>query len=102
MALSIAFLYGCGTAAKRIDPAGNEGLTTAHELNFKDWQNAAQQNINSLLASGTLSRTDGRKSIVMVSTVKNSTREHINTAILTNLMRKAILKVTTGLYYYGG
>ena len=91
-ALTTTLFFGCGTAARRIDTAGNEGLTSTHELNFKDWQDAAHKNINSLIESGVLSRNDGRKNIIMVSTVKNSTREHINTAILTNLIRKAILK----------
>ena len=85
-------LTGCGTAAHRIDPSGNRGITTVNELNFKDWQIAAEKGINSLLASGVLSRPDGRKTILMISTVKNSTTQHINTRILTDKIRQAVLR----------
>jgi len=66
-------LNACGTTAHRIDPDSNNSLITVGDINVKDWQIAAQKGINSLLASGVLNRDDGRKTIVMVSTVKNST-----------------------------
>ena len=83
---------GCGTAAHRIDPSGNRGLTTVNDINFKDWQIAAEKGIKSLLASGELNRADGRKTILMISTVKNSTTQHINTRILTDKIRQAVLR----------
>ena len=85
-------LSGCGTDPHRIDPSGNRGLTTVDDINFKDWQMTAAKAINSLLASGELSRQDGRKTILMISTVKNSTSQHINTRILTDKMRQAVLR----------
>jgi penicillin-binding protein activator len=85
-------LNGCGTDPHRIDTSGNRGLTTVDDINFKDWQMTASKAINSLLASGVLSRQDGRKTILMISTVKNSTSQHINTRILTDKMRQAVLR----------
>jgi uncharacterized protein (TIGR02722 family) len=87
-----ALLMGCGSSARRIDATGNEGIVSVNEVNFKDWQIAAEKGINSLLASGVLSRMDGRKTILMISTVKNSTTQHINTRILTDKIRQAILR----------
>jgi hypothetical protein len=86
------FLAGCGTAPHRIDPAGNQGLTTTHEINFKDWQIAAEKAINSLLKSGALNRADGKKAVLMVSRVKNKTTQHINTQFLTDKIRQAVLR----------
>lgn len=83
---------GCGSDPERIDPAGNRGLTTTHDINFKDWQNAAEACINSMLQSGVLTRPDGRKTVVMVSLVKNKTSQHIDTEILTDKIRQAILR----------
>jgi len=83
---------GCQYDSVRIDPASNAGLTTVDDINFKDWQIAAEKGVNSLLQSGVLRRPDGRKTIVMVSTVKNSTAQHINTNILTDKIRQAILR----------
>lgn len=87
-----ALLMGCGSSARRIDATGNEGIVSVNKVNFKDWQIAAEKGINSLLASGVLSRMDGRKTILMISTVKNSTTQHINTRILTDKIRQAILR----------
>lgn len=86
------FLSGCSPSTRRIDATGTEGLVTVDDINFKDWQIAAEKGIGSLLASGVLNRPDGRKTIMMVSTVKNSTNEHINTRILTDKIRQALLR----------
>jgi penicillin-binding protein activator len=90
--LVITLLYGCGTASHRIDASGNRGLTTTNDINFKDWQIAAEKCINSLIQSGVLHRSDGRKMIIMISSVKNKTLMHINTNILTDKIRQAILR----------
>jgi uncharacterized protein (TIGR02722 family) len=94
LALSAATLLisGCGTAAHRIDASSNNGLTTVDDINFKDWQIAAEKGITSLLSSGALNRKDGRKTILMISTIKNSTTQHINTRILTDKIRQAVLR----------
>ncbi len=88
----VMVLSACGTAAHRIDASGNSGLTTVDDINFKDWQIAAEKGITSLLSSGALNRDDGRKTILMISTIKNSTSEHINTRILTDKIRQALLR----------
>ena len=83
---------GCGTPARRIDASSNQGLVTVDDINFKDWQIAAEKGVNSLLSSGVLDRPDERKTIIMINTVKNSTLQHINTRILTDKIRQAILR----------
>jgi len=88
---TVIILNACGTDAHRIDPDSNNSLITVHDINVKDWQIAAQKGVNSLLASGVLNQENGRKTIVMVSTIKNSTTQHINTRILTDKIRQAIL-----------
>jgi uncharacterized protein (TIGR02722 family) len=90
--MSSLLFQGCGTDPHRIDASGNQGLTTTDDINFKDWQIAAEKSINSLLQSGVLTRKDNRKNVIMVSTVKNSTSRHINTRILTDKIRQAILR----------
>lgn len=67
-------------------------LTSTHRIDVKDWQTAALKSIDSLLESGALARTDGRKTVVMVGEVKNSTSTPVNTRILTDKIRQAILK----------
>jgi len=101
------FFAGCGSVAPhRIDPEGNQGLTTVNELNFKDWQMGASKCINSLLQSGVLDKSDGTKAILMISTIKNSTLQHVNVHQLTKDIRIALLRsgkaITTTAVSAGG
>ena len=89
-AVAAALLAGCGTSAHRIDPT-TEGVTTVSDVNTRDWQEVSAKAVNSLVASGALVRPDGRKSIVMINTIKNSTHSSIKTQLLTNKMRQALL-----------
>lgn len=93
-AAAAALLLGCGCAVAphRIDPASDQTLTSTHRIDVKDWQTAALKSIDSLLASGALNRADGRKTIVMVGEVKNNTSTPVNTRILTDKIRQAILR----------
>lgn len=89
-AVAAALLAGCGTSAHRIDPT-TEGVTTVSDVNTRDWQEVSAKAVNSLVSSGALVRPDGRKSIVMINTIKNSTHSSIKTQLLTNKMRQAML-----------
>jgi len=92
-ALSLAaLLASCGTDPHRIDPNGLEGITTVNDINAKDWQVAAESCVNSMLQSGAIDRTDGRKMIIMISGVKNATPLHVDARILTNMIRESLLK----------
>jgi len=92
LSISALLLSACGSAPKRIDATGNEGIVSIDNVDFKDWQIAAEKGIRSLLESGTLNRNDNRKNIIMISSVKNSTTQHINTRILTDKIRQALLR----------
>ena len=85
-------MTGCGSAPVRIDTASSQGITTVHQIDFKDWQIAAEKGISSMLESGAMKRADGRKTVLMVGNVKNSTRENVNTRILTDKIRQAVLR----------
>ena len=106
LAVTAILTGGCGSDPARIDAAGTGTLTTTNEINVKDWQIAAEKCVNSLLSSGTLLRNDGRKSVIMVSTVKNSTNQHIDIQILTQKIRTALLRsgqaITTTAVGAGG
>ena len=86
----LALLAGCGSPAKRIDPA-TQGVTTVRDINTRDWDDVATRAINSLVASGALVRPDGRKSVVMINEVVNRSGTRARTQILTNKIRQAML-----------
>ncbi len=90
--LGLMLAAGCGSGPVRIDPQSNQGLTTVDELNFKDFQVAAEKLTNSMLQSGVLKRTDNRKTILMISIIKNKTQQHLDANLLTDKIRKAVLR----------
>lgn len=89
-AVAVVIMTGCGTSAHRIDPV-TQGVTTVRDVNTRDWQEVSARAVNSLVASGALVRQDGRKSIVMINNIVNSTDRTIKTQLLTNKMRQAML-----------
>ena len=99
LAVASLLLSGCGgVAPHRFDPEGNKGLTTVNELNFKDWQMASSKCINSLLQSGVLDKKDGKKAVIMLSTIKNNTLQHVNVSQLTKDIRIALNKSGKALF----
>src|SRR5690625_7727599 len=94
-ALGILFLSGCKTV-RRVDPDTTEGLMTVHDLDFKDFQITAEGLINKLLSSGRLeSHTKDGPAVIMVSTIRNSTTQHIDTQLLTQRITIALDKSET-------
>ena len=93
---------GCASPAQIIGVDSDEALVTISELDPADWNRAAAENIDSLLASGALRRPDGKPAVVMVSRIRNYTTLHLESQILTDKIRRAILqsgqaKVTSAL-----
>ena len=84
---------GCASPARIIGVDSDEALVTISELDPADWNRAAAENIDSLLASGALRRPDGKPAVVTL---------HLESQILTDKIRRAILqsgqaKVTSAL-----
>ncbi len=90
-AVLLAVLTGCGTSAHYIEPGSAEALVTISEIDQADWTKAAANAANSLVASGALKRKDGKKPVVMISRIRNYTLQHIESKILVNKIRQAIL-----------
>ena len=81
---------GCASKVTYVDPSSNEGIATVGNVDTQDWGKAATDAINSLLKTDVLDRTDGRRSVIMISTIKNGTNEHIDTDLLTKKIRVAL------------
>ncbi len=82
---------GCASPARIIGIDSDEALVTVSGIDPADWQRAAEENIRSLLASGALRRTDGQQPVVMISRIRNYTMMHLESQILTDKIRRAIL-----------
>jgi len=92
LVLTALALTRCGgSEVTRRDPS-QPGLTTAHDLDFKDYQMAAESMINSLLTSAVFNRDDGLKPILSVYEIQNKTLQHLDTELLTGKIRIALNK----------
>ncbi len=95
LAIATIALAGCQSTTRvdRVEPGTTQGMATVNRLDFKDYQIAAEGLINKLLASG---RIDGyandKPAVMMVSTVKNSSMQHIDTQLLTQRITIALDK----------
>ena len=104
--LAAIALTGCGSDAHYIEPGGPEALITVSAVDPAEWRRVAGEAAQSLVASGALKRTDGMEPVVMIGRIRNYTLLHLETGLLTNQMRQAILasgqaKVTSATGYGG-
>lgn len=89
-----AVLVGCTNVdsnARRIDPKGNETITTVNQLDVQDATDAAGTMSESLLASGILGR-DGKPSIIAIDRYINNTSTQIDRDTVVKKIRVTLNK----------
>lgn len=94
-AVGVVALAGCQsrTHVERVEGDSTQGLATVDQLDFKDYQIAAEGLINKLLSSGRLDpHAEDEPAIMMVSTIRNSSMQHIDTQLLTQRITIALDK----------
>lgn len=101
---SIALLAGCGGGAKYVDSAGPNTVVTVTQINIQDWNQAADQMVQNLLASGVLDQSQRKPAVLAVSRIVNNTSQQVDTNLLTKKIRvalnqsgKAVTTTTVGL-----
>jgi len=94
--MSVSLLAaGCGSGAKRIDPQGNQTVTTTSDIDIQDWQDAATRLSQSLLESDALaSAGSGNPAIIATSLNKfvNNTTQHVDRDLLIKRIRIVLNK----------
>ncbi len=91
-----AALSGCGSSTVIIDENSNEDrVISIDQIGPKEWADAAAAGTRSLLGSNVLveyrAGHDNVRPRVMVSTVRNKTRQHIDVQLLTDRITEEIL-----------
>ncbi len=82
---------GCeSTNAKYVDSKGTETIVSLDQINIQDWAKAADQLVNSLLASGRLERSPQQPAVMAVSRIVNNTQQQVDTDYLTKKIRTAL------------
>jgi len=73
---------GCQPATRNIDVTNDEGKAVM-ELDYRDFDKAATDLVQSMLASGVFSKKDGSRYVVTTAKVLNDTMQRIDTEQLT-------------------
>jgi hypothetical protein len=82
---------GCETKTTNIDIENDKGEAVMG-LDYRDFQGAAQDMIESLLASGAVDKKDGERYVLVISRIINDTMQHIDTDQLIKKIRVGLLQ----------
>lgn len=82
---------GCETKTTNIDIDNDKGEAVMG-LDYRDFQGAAQDMIESLLASGAVDKKNGERYVLVVSRIVNDTMQHIDTDQLIKKIRVGLLQ----------
>src|SRR5690606_26753693 len=104
-AAALLLLAGCAGMSSRdvevVDVRNDRGAAVAG-IDYRDFDAAASQAVQSLLASGAVNNPNGGRYVLMISDIVNDTMQRIDTAQLTKKIRIDLLNsgkvvVTTGV-----
>ena len=92
LVVATALFSGCATKTTNIDVNNDRGEAVMG-LDYRDFQAAAQQMVESLLASGAVdSKEPGTRKVLVISRIVNDTMQKIDTDQLVKKMRVALLR----------
>jgi uncharacterized protein (TIGR02722 family) len=91
ISVGFAVLAGCAAPARYIDPAADDG-PVAMTMDYRDFEKAATDAVEDMLASGAVTNPDGSRYIMVVSRITNDTMQRIDTDQLTKKIRVALLR----------
>jgi uncharacterized protein (TIGR02722 family) len=92
LTLSALVLAGCGSSPTRyVDPAADDGPVSM-SMDYRDFEKAATEAVEDMLASGAVSNPNGGRYIMVVSRISNNTMQRIDTDQLTKKIRVALLR----------
>lgn len=92
---------GCTPATKTIDVTNDEGKAVM-ELDYRDFDKAAVEMVQSMIASGVFKKPDGSRYVVTTAMVLNDTMQRIDTEQLTfkieqELMNSGMVTMTSAV-----
>ena len=89
--LIIPFLNGCATKTTNIDMNNDQGQAVMG-LDYRDFQKAASEAVNSMLQSGAVDKRGGGRYVLAISRIINDTMQRIDTDQLVKKIRVELLR----------
>lgn len=101
LSVLVSLTTACAPQTQLLKPGVNEAPTTTGLTNT-DFAQAASDAVQSMLLSGSVDRTDGKKNILVISSILNDTMQRIDTdqlvkKIRVELLRSGKVKTTTAI-----
>jgi len=88
---AIFALSGCTSTTTNINMQDDRGAAVMG-LDYRDFQNAASEAVQSMLMSGAVSKPDGSRYVLAISRIINDTQQHIDTDQLIKKIRVELLQ----------
>jgi uncharacterized protein (TIGR02722 family) len=89
--LAAGLMSGCADKTERIDMSNDKG-DQVMGLDYRDFNEAAAEAVQSMLMSGALDKKSGDRYVLAISRVTNDTMQHIDTDQLIKKIRVELLK----------
>lgn len=89
--LAAGLMSGCADKTERIDMHNDKG-DQVMGLDYRDFDQAASEAIQSMLKSGTLDKKNGERYVLAISRITNDTMQHIDTDQLIKKIRVELLR----------
>ncbi|MFE8070353.1 penicillin-binding protein activator LpoB [Marinobacteraceae bacterium S3BR75-40.1] len=89
--LALTLLAGCAQRNRIVDPINDEADTPL-ALDYRDFEQAAMEAVDSMLRSGAVANPDGSRYVMAVSRITNDTMQRIDTDQLIKKIRIALLQ----------
>ena len=84
-------LTGCATATRYVDPANDQGAVSMG-LDYRDFERAASESVDSMLESGAVDNPNGGRYVLVVSRIVNDTMQRLDTDQLVKKIRVDLLR----------
>lgn len=89
--LTLLLLNGCATKTVNVD-MNHDNSGAVMGLDYRDFQSTAQEMLQSMIASGAVSKNDGGKYVLVISRIVNDTMQHIDIDQLVKKIRIGLLR----------
>jgi len=89
--LATVLVSGCATQTRYVDPAADDGPVSM-SLDYRDFERAATEAVEDMLASGSVDNPNGGRYILVVSRITNDTMQRIDTDQLIKKIRVSLLR----------
>ncbi|MFC4259165.1 penicillin-binding protein activator LpoB [Marinobacter lacisalsi] len=89
--LAAVLVSGCATETRYVDPAADDGPVSM-SLDYRDFDRAATEAVEDMLASGVVDNPNGGRYIMVVSRITNDTMQRVDTDRLVKKIRVALLR----------